>query len=47
MSDIELQVRRLRRGVRWLTWVVAVGLAFDFWECVRLVRVIRAAWGQP
>ena len=47
MSEIEKQVVRLRRGFRLLTWIVALGLAFDFWEFVRLARYLRAAWGQP
>jgi len=47
MHDIEAQVRRLQRLFRNLAWIVAVGALFDGWEIVRLVRVVRAWWGQP
>jgi len=47
MSDIDSQVLRLRRSVRLLSWVVALGAAFDLWEFVRLAAAIRVTWGQP
>jgi hypothetical protein len=47
MNDLERQVARLRRRMQLITWVIALGAAFDLWEFVRLVNVIRSAWGQP
>ncbi len=47
MSDIERQAGRPRRALRILSWLVAMGAAFDIWELFRLAAAIRSAWGRP